>query len=78
MTKEELEEFEFSRRIPTAIKRIVWERDGGKCSFPGCGSKENLHFDHIIPWSKGGSSIDPKNIQILCGKHNLKKSDKIV
>jgi len=75
MTKEELEEFEFSRRIPTAVKRIVWERDGGKCV--KCGSKENLHFDHIIPWAKGGSSLDPANIQILCGKHNLQKSDKI-
>lgn len=31
MTKEEVEEFEFSRSIPTEIKRIVWERDGGKC-----------------------------------------------
>lgn len=78
MTREEVEDFEFSRRIPTSVKRIVWERDGGKCSYPDCGSTKDLHFDHIIPWSKGGSSSDPKNIQILCGKHNLKKSDKIV
>ncbi|MDD3427561.1 MAG: HNH endonuclease signature motif containing protein [Caldisericia bacterium] len=78
MTREEIEEFEFSRRIPTEVKRIVWERDNGKCSHPGCDSKKDLHFDHIIPWSKGGSSRDPKNIQILCGKHNLKKSDKII
>jgi hypothetical protein len=77
MTKEEIEEFEFSRRIPTEVKRIVWERDGGKCAKSGCGSTKDLHFDHIIPWSKGGSSRDPKNIQILCGKHNLNKSDKI-
>lgn len=78
MTKEEVEEFEFSRRIPTEIKRIVWERDRGKCSYPGCQSTKDLHFDHIIPWSKGGSSRDERNIQILCGKHNLKKSDKII
>lgn len=78
MTKEEIEEFEFSRRIPTEVKRIVWERDNGKCSYPNCNSKKDLHFDHIIPWSKGGSSTDPKNIQILCGKHNLKKSNKII
>jgi hypothetical protein len=71
----EAEEFEFSRRIPTAIKREVWERDSGKCV--DCGSTKDLHFDHIIPWSRGGSSLDPKNIQILCGKHNLQKSDKI-
>jgi len=71
----EIEEFEFSRRIPTAVKREVWERDNGKCV--DCGATKNLHFDHIIPWSKGGSSSDPKNIQILCSKHNLSKSDKI-
>ncbi len=74
-TVRERAEFEFSRRIPTAVKKTVWERDGGKCV--KCGATENLHFDHIIPFSKGGSSTDPKNIQILCAKHNLSKSDKI-
>jgi len=78
LKEKEEEEFEFSRRIPTPIKRIVWERDRGKCSFPECESTQDLHFDHIIPFSKGGSSTDPKNIQILCGRHNLKKSDKII
>lgn len=73
--REDIKEFEFSRRIPTEIKRIVWDRDGGKCA--KCGSIKDLHFDHIIPFSKGGSSLDSKNIQILCGKHNLKKSDRI-
>ncbi len=71
----EKEEFEFSRRIPTLVKREVWERDKGKCV--DCGSTKDLHFDHIIPWSKGGSSTDTKNVQLLCGKHNLGKSDKI-
>jgi hypothetical protein len=66
------DDFEFSRRIPTYIKKLVWERDGGKCVV--CGSNQGLHFDHIIPFSKGGSSTDEKNVQILCGKHNLQKS----
>jgi 5-methylcytosine-specific restriction endonuclease McrA len=35
------------------------------------------HFDHIIPYSKGGSSKDPKNIQLLCVRHNLSKRDRI-
>lgn len=61
-----------SRRvIPTAVKLEVWERDGGKCV--KCGAAEDLHFDHIIPWSKGGSSHTADNIQLLCGKHNLEK-----
>jgi 5-methylcytosine-specific restriction endonuclease McrA len=41
------------RVIPTSVKIEVWERDGGKCV--KCGAKEDLHFDHIIPWAKGGS-----------------------
>ncbi|MFC1710412.1 HNH endonuclease [Patescibacteria group bacterium] len=72
---EDIEEFEFSRRIPTDVKRKVWERDKGRCI--ECGATKGLHFDHIIPWSKGGSSTILSNIQILCEKHNLGKSDKI-
>jgi hypothetical protein len=64
-----------NRVIPSWVKRAVWKRDGGKCV--KCGSKENLHFDHIIPFSKGGTSILPENIQLLCAKHNLEKSDSI-
>jgi 5-methylcytosine-specific restriction endonuclease McrA len=62
--------------IPSAVILEVWKRDKGKCVF--CGSKSNLHFDHIIPWSKGGSSTTPKNIQILCQECNIKKGDNIM
>jgi hypothetical protein len=65
-----------SRRIiPTRVKLEVWKRDGGKCA--KCGSTQDLHFDHIIPYSKGGSSTTAENIQLLCGKHNIQKHDKI-
>lgn len=63
------------RVIPTSVKLEVWRRDKGRCTI--CGSKENLHFDHIIPYSKGGSSLVAQNIQLLCAKHNLMKHDKI-
>jgi hypothetical protein len=63
------------RVIPSHVKLTVWKRDGGRCA--KCDSKVNLHFDHIIPWSKGGASTDPENIQILCGAHNIAKSDDI-
>lgn len=62
------------RIIPGDIQRTVYERDQGKCQ--KCGSSENLHFDHIIPYSKGGSSKVAKNIQLLCAKHNLQKGAK--
>jgi hypothetical protein len=64
------------RIIPTSVKLEVWKRDGGKCV--ECGAKDELHFDHILPFSKGGTSIKAENVQLLCARHNLAKSDKII
>ena len=66
---------ERSRVIPSAIKQEVWLRDGGKCRL--CQATDELHFDHILPYEKGGSSLLANNVQILCARHNLNKSDKI-
>lgn len=63
------------RVIPSSVKFAVWKRDQGRCV--KCGAENHLHFDHVIPYSKGGSSKDPRNIQILCLRHNLAKRDKI-
>lgn len=63
------------RIIPTPVKIEVWKRDGGKCV--QCGSTDELHFDHILPYAKGGTSITAENVQLLCARHNLQKSDKI-
>jgi HNH endonuclease len=68
-------EIEHDRLIPTHVKIAAWKRDKGRCVL--CGSKENLHFDHIVPFSKGGTSLLVQNIQLLCAKHNLQKRDKI-
>lgn len=65
-----------TRLIPSRVKQEVWARDGGRCV--QCGSTDNLHFDHIIPFAKGGSSLTAENIQLLCARHNLEKSDRIV
>ena len=66
---------EHDRVIPTLVKLEVWKRDKGCCVT--CGSSKNLHFDHIIPYSLGGSSKDAENIQLLCARHNLEKHDAI-
>jgi len=63
------------RLIPPAVKLAVWKRDKGRCVL--CGSTDNLHFDHIIPYSKGGSSLVAENIQLLCARHNIAKKDRI-
>jgi hypothetical protein len=60
--------------IPEDVKLVVWARDGGSCI--RCGSRQDLHFDHIIPVAKGGGNSEA-NIQILCQSCNLTKSDKI-
>ncbi len=60
--------------IPQDIMDKVWNRDGGRCV--KCGSQEHLEFDHIIPFSKGGANTY-RNLQILCKKCNIEKSDKI-
>ncbi len=71
-----LKDLDHNRMIPTSVKIEVWKRDKGRCV--QCGSTDNLHFDHILPFSKGGTSLKSENIQLLCARHNLLKSDKIV
>lgn len=66
---------EHSRLIPSEVKREVWKRDQGKCVL--CGESSNLHFDHDLPYSKGGTSLSSLNVRLLCMKHNLQKSSKI-
>ena len=59
-----------TRAIPQDVKIEVAVRDGGRCR--QCGSNKELHFDHVIPWSKGGpNTVD--NIQLLCGTCNRRK-----
>ena len=60
--------------IPKTVVDAVWNRDRGKCVY--CGSNENLHLDHIIPFSKDGDT-SVENLQLLCQKCNLEKSNKI-
>jgi hypothetical protein len=69
------------RHIPAAMKREVWERDGGCCSYTDantgkrCGSKFQLQYDHIEPYALGGST-EPENLRILCAQHNRWRSEK--
>ena len=55
------------------LKVRVLMRDGNRCQI--CGVKCNdginkIHFDHIIPWSKGGETT-LENLRVLCYKCNL-------
>lgn len=69
------QDIQHTRVIPSKVKQEVWKRDNGQCVL--CGSQDNLHFDHELPFSRGGTSLTSKNVRLLCMKHNLQKSSKI-
>ena len=63
------------RNISGRLKVQVLMRDGNKCKLCGLTlTAENIHFDHIKPWSKGGETV-LENLQVLCAEHNLAKGD---
>jgi hypothetical protein len=64
--------FSQTRYISETTKKIVYNRDGGRCKC--CGSSTSLEYDHITPYSCGGSN-DVSNIQLLCLKCNRSKSN---
>lgn len=70
-----------SRRIPDAIKRAVYERDGGRCTYTDergrmCGSTEALTFDHEFGFARTHEhSVD--GIRLRCAAHNQHEADKM-
>ncbi|MDX6242328.1 MAG: hypothetical protein QOE76_51 [Frankiales bacterium] len=57
-----------SRRIPRALRRALWRRDGG-CRFPGCGRRRRVDAHHVVHWSKlGPTCLD--NLVLLCRHHH--------
>ncbi len=67
-----------SRTINLRLRFIVFSRDKFKCCACGASPAKDplveLHVDHIVPWSKGGKTVKD-NLQTLCSKCNLGKSD---
>ncbi len=63
------------RAIPAAVRRQVWQRDGGRCSYVDqrtgrrCNSRHLIEIDHILPYALGGGA-DPRNLRLLCRAHH--------
>jgi len=65
-----------TKRLPSErLKVQVLMRDGNKCRLCGITvTGENIHFHHILAWSKGGETV-LENLQVLCAVHNLAKGN---
>lgn len=67
------------RHIPAEVRRTVWERDGGQCTFVSttgvrCGSRRLVEFDHVDPVARGGeATVD--GIRLRCRTHNQYEAD---
>lgn len=63
------------RTFDKGQKRASYERQNGMCLF--CKRNfafEEMHADHVTPWSKGGKT-DARNCQMLCADCNRRKGN---
>lgn len=69
------------RAFPEQMKRRVYEKQGHKCAVCTANGVDTVYDfadmqgDHIVPWSKGGKTIE-SNLQMLCRNCNTSKSNK--
>lgn len=67
--------------IPLTVRQAVLERDGMRCRYCKLrvhvrkSGPRKLHFDHVIPWSKGGPST-VENVAVSCRTCNISKGDR--
>ena len=69
----------FSDSVKFEVVKKNLECNNGEIHCETCGRKlasiSDCHFDHIVPYAKGGKSTK-YNCQILCSQCNLRKNDK--
>ena len=63
-----------TRQIPAAVKRAVYERDGGRCRYEDeqgrrCTARQGLEFHHRRPFGHGGDH-SVENVSLACKCHN--------
>ena len=67
--------------VPKQLREYIYTRDKGKCQC--CGKKltygtKECTIDHIIPRELGGSSLDTRNLQLLCFHCNSVKGSRVL
>ena len=66
------------RAIPAAVRRLVWQRDQGRCCYRDpisgrrCTSAHLLQLDHLLPVAQGGGA-DPENLRLVCSAHHRQR-----
>jgi 5-methylcytosine-specific restriction endonuclease McrA len=63
-----------TRQVPAAVKRAVYERDGGQCGYKDkqgrrCPARQGLEFHHRHPFGFGGDH-SVANVSLACSSHN--------
>jgi len=69
-----------NRYIPARVRRAVWDRDGGQCTFVSasghrCESRRFLEFDHIDPVARGGRAT-VEGMRLRCRAHNQYEAER--
>ena len=70
-----------SRHIPVEVARVVWERDGGQCTYLDsegrrCSEQRFVTLEHIEPHALGGpATVD--NLSLLCSSHNALRAREV-
>jgi 5-methylcytosine-specific restriction endonuclease McrA len=69
------------RHVPAQVKRAVWERDGGQCTFVSksgrrCAARTMLEFDHVDPVARGGRAT-VAGIRLRCRAHNQYEAERV-
>lgn len=70
-----------TRYIPAAVKREVYARDDGQCSYVAadgtrCNEKHYLNYDHVTPFGLGGKT-ESSNLRLLCSRHNRQAAEEV-
>jgi 5-methylcytosine-specific restriction endonuclease McrA len=70
-----------ARHIPARVRREVWRRDQGRCTFVSdnghrCESRTRLEFDHVTPVARGGEATI-SNLRLRCRPHNQYAAERV-
>lgn len=64
-----------SKRQSISKKKLIAVMQNSNSACVACGFTQDLHVDHIVPLSRGGTN-DLENLQMLCSRCNLSKGAK--